>query len=115
MAVPPLHQRVRAGLDLVGPRVDVVCARAAGRDQLAADVGVRGQQQLHRIGCGALADGAVLHANDVALVTHDTAHVESLRSGELGESAGVLGWASAAREADVDVDDDFTNSTADSS
>ena len=43
-----VHQRVAAGLDLGRQRVDVVGAGAAGRDDLAADVGVRGEQHLDR-------------------------------------------------------------------
>ena len=109
MAVCRVHQGVGAGLDLIGPRVDVVRARAARRDQLSSDGLVGREQKLHAVRCRALPDGPVLDADDVALVAHDTSHAEFLGPGQVRQTAGVLGRASAAGEADVDVDDDVTH------
>ncbi len=43
--------------------------------------------------------------HEVALVAHHAAHLEPRGPGQVGDPAGVLGRAAAAREADVDVDE----------
>ena len=48
----------------------------------------------------------------MALVTHDTTHAEPFRARQVGEPARVRRVATAARQPDVDIDDDFANRAA---
>ena len=65
---------------------------------------VRGEEDLDRpLDLDALG-GAILDDHQVALVAHRAAHVQAAAAGEVGEVAGLVGRAAAARQADVDVD-----------
>ena len=74
LGVGRVHQGVRPGLDLGGPGVEVVGARAARGDHLAADVVVGRAPAVPWTPRAWLGPGpAVLQADDVALVPHDPA------------------------------------------
>ena len=104
LAVGGVHERVGTGLDLGGPRVEVVGPGAARRDDLASDL-PGGQDELRH---GLLQQSGtrrpVLQADDVALVSHDPAHAEPGGAGPIGQPPRVLGPATASGEAHVDVD-----------
>ena len=112
LAVGGVHQHVRTGLDLVRPDVDVVRAGATRGDDVAADVAMGGEEQGHRLLAQLAAHGAIVHADGVSLVAHHPAHGEAVASRQIGEAAGVAGLAAAARQADVDVDDDLAHGAA---
>src|SRR6185503_5766624 len=76
-----------------------------GGDDLAADVRGGPAQQGHAVRGHGPALAGVGDQHQVTLVAHDTADLESLRPGQVGDPAGVLGCAAAAGEADVDVDE----------
>ena len=86
--------------------VQVVRARAAGRDDVAADRRVRARRAA-RIGDGdeARARVAIGQQHRVALVAHDAAHGRARAArGRSARPRGVGRIAAAARQADVHVD-----------
>ena len=85
--------------------MEVVRAGTAGGDDVAADVGVRGTQPLHRPVDLELLAGSIVHHHEMTLVAHHAAHVETLRPGEVGEASCVGRIAAASGEPDVDVDE----------
>src|SRR4051794_37232357 len=107
MAVRGVHERVRTGLDLGGPRVDVERPGAATGDELSADVRVRVEELAHRR-LGLLdACRPVVHAHDVTLVAHHAPHGQAPRASRVGEPPGVLGRAATAGHAHEHVDHDL--------
>src|SRR5881227_3797087 len=104
MAVRGVHERVRAGLDLSDPRVDVERPGPAARDELAADVRVRVEELTHRR-LGLLdARRPVVQSHDVTLVAHHAPHGEAPGPSSICESSGSIRRASAAGHADIYVD-----------
>lgn len=103
-----VHERVRPGLDLGGPSVDVVGAGAAGRHDLAADLGVGREEQAHGgpDEIGLRLDGL---AHEVALVAHDPSHLETPAPGECGDATRVDRGAAATGEAHVDIDENLAH------
>ena len=84
----------------VADGVEVVGAGAAGRDDVAADGVVRAAQERPSHSLDLLArSAAVGDRHDVALVAHHAAHLEPACAGLVGEAAGVVGRAAAARQA----------------
>src|SRR5262249_12258332 len=107
LVVRGVHERVRPGLDLGDPRVDVERPGAAAGDELAADVGVRVEQHAHRGLRLLLARRSIRDADDVALVAHHSAHAEPGRARRVGQRSGALDRTPAARHADEHVDHDL--------
>ena len=66
-----------------------------------------GEQQLHAFLAQAGAGFAVVESDDVALVTHHTAHLHAFLAGEVGEATGIVRHAAAAGQADIHVDYDL--------
>ena len=107
LGVGGVHERIGAGLDLGGPRIDVVRARSARGDELAARRRVGLEEGLHAVGDAVRAGRSVLEPDEMALVAHDPPDLEARGSGGVGERTGVLRSAAAAGHADVDVEHDL--------
>ena len=109
LAVGGVHERVGAGLDLGGPGVEVVGPGAARRDHVAADlVWAAGStapidSSQHRRARGARSSRPTMWPSYPMTPRTD----EPGGAGPVGQPAGVLGSATATREADVDVDEDL--------
>src|SRR5205807_6029449 len=112
LVVRSVHQRVRTGLDLRRPGVDVVGAGASGGDHVAAGVGTGLDEWLHARRRLLDARGAILQSDDVPLVAHHTANLETAAASERGEATGVVGIAAAPRQADVHIHENLTDAVA---
>ena len=101
-----VHQRVAARLEFGDPGavMEVVGARAPGRDDVAADLVVRHAKECHRRLDPLALVGSVLDHHQVALVAHHASDDEPTTSRFVGEATGPLGRASAAGEPHVHVD-----------
>ena len=112
LGVRGVHQRVRAGLDLVRGSVEVVRTSSASGDDLATDGFVGAREQCHRRVGELAAFRTVLDEYRVTFVAHGAAHRETVIARVVGDRARAVGGNATARDADIDVDEYLADSVA---